>query len=105
MYWTCCREYNGPVLVASSHGGTSIEDVAEKTPHLVKKIPIDIKTGLTKEMADDVADFLLFKGKSKELVTRITLLHKIQKSCNIIIGHFCIFFQIADFFPTTIVQF
>jgi len=63
------REYNGPVLVVSSHGGTSIEDVAEQTPHLVKKIPIDIKTGVTKEIADEVADFLLFKGKSKELAS------------------------------------
>jgi len=63
------REYNGPVLVASSHGGTSIEDVAEKTPHLVRKLPIDIHTGVTKVIADDIAEFLLFKGKSKDLAS------------------------------------
>lgn len=40
------REYNGPVLVASPAGGVDIEAVAEKTPHLLKTIPIDIFKGI-----------------------------------------------------------
>lgn len=39
------REYNGPVLVASPAGGMDIEAVAEKTPHLLKTVPIDIMEG------------------------------------------------------------
>lgn len=39
------REYNGPVLVASPAGGVDIESVAEKTPHLLKTVPIDIMKG------------------------------------------------------------
>lgn len=56
------REYNGPVLLASPDGGVDIEEVAEKTPERLLKLPIDITTGLTEEMALGVADFLGFNG-------------------------------------------
>lgn len=56
------RIYNGPAIVASPAGGMDIEAVAEKTPHLLKAIPIDIHEGVTDKIADDVADFLEFKG-------------------------------------------
>lgn len=36
------RASGGPVLVASPAGGTSIEDVAAATPHLIFKHKIDI---------------------------------------------------------------
>ena len=39
------REYNGPVIVASPDGGVDIEEVAEKTPERIMKLPVDIKTG------------------------------------------------------------
>lgn len=32
------REHNGPVIVSSSAGGVDIEEVAEKTPHLILKV-------------------------------------------------------------------
>ncbi|KRT79897.1 hypothetical protein AMK59_8173, partial [Oryctes borbonicus] len=56
------RLYNGPVLIASPAGGMDIESVAEKTPHLIKKVPIDIYDGISDNVADDIADFLQFKG-------------------------------------------
>merc|ERR1712170_321710 len=59
------REYNGPVIVASPDGGVDIEEVAEKTPERIKKVPVDIKTGLTDAMADDIAEFLGFEGDLK----------------------------------------
>ena len=31
------REHNGPVMVGSPAGGMDIEEVAEKTPHLIFK--------------------------------------------------------------------
>ena len=52
------REHNGPVIVASPDGGVDIEEVAEKTPERIKKMPVDIKTGLTDEAAIEVAEFL-----------------------------------------------
>lgn len=59
------RENNGPVLVASPAGGVDIEAVAEKTPELIKTVPIDIFKGVTDVLAEDIADFLEFKGPLK----------------------------------------
>ncbi|GJQ84468.1 hypothetical protein Trydic_g21025 [Trypoxylus dichotomus] len=59
------RLYNGPVVIASPAGGMDIESVAEKTPHLIKKVPVDIYEGITNKMADEIADFLQFKGNTK----------------------------------------
>lgn len=56
------RDYNGPVLLASPDGGVDIEEVADKTPHRLLKLPIDIFEGLTRADALKVADFLNFKG-------------------------------------------
>ena len=37
------------MIVASTCGGTSIEDLAEKYPEKIIKIPVDIRTGITDE--------------------------------------------------------
>ena len=39
------REHNGPVIVASPDGGVDIEEVAEKTPDRILKLPVDIHSG------------------------------------------------------------
>merc|ERR1719312_876943 len=56
------RESNGPVIVASPDGGVDIEEVAEKTPDRIKKVPVDINRGVTDAMAIEVAEFLGFTG-------------------------------------------
>merc|ERR1711874_279219 len=56
------REHNGPVIVASPDGGGDIEEVAEKTPDRIKKMPVDIHTGVTDAMATELAEFLGFQG-------------------------------------------
>ncbi|XP_050296219.1 succinate--CoA ligase [GDP-forming] subunit beta, mitochondrial [Anthonomus grandis grandis] len=60
------RQSNGPVIIASPAGGMDIEAVAEKTPHLIKTVPIDIFEGVTDKMALDIAEFLEFKGTLKQ---------------------------------------
>ncbi|XP_064488225.1 succinate--CoA ligase [GDP-forming] subunit beta, mitochondrial-like [Ornithodoros turicata] len=55
------RAHNGPVIVASPAGGVDIEDVAEKTPELIFKEPVDIKKGITDEQARSIAKNLGFK--------------------------------------------
>ena len=76
------RDSNGPVIVARSDiclemilncspdfslsspdGGVDIEEVAEKTPDRIKKVPVDIHTGVTDAMATELAEFLGFKGE------------------------------------------
>ena len=56
------RESNGPVIIASPDGGVDIEEVAEKTPDRIKKMPVDIHAGVTDAMAIEVAEFLGFTG-------------------------------------------
>uniref|UniRef100_V5G520 Succinate-CoA ligase subunit beta n=2 Tax=Anoplophora glabripennis TaxID=217634 RepID=V5G520_ANOGL len=60
------RQRNGPVIIASPSGGVDIEAVAEKTPHLIKNVPVDIFKGVTDQMADELAEFLEFKGLLKQ---------------------------------------
>ncbi|XP_049887198.1 succinate--CoA ligase [GDP-forming] subunit beta, mitochondrial [Pectinophora gossypiella] len=60
------RSYNGAALVASPAGGMDIETVAEETPHLLKTVPIDIYEGVTDKVANEIAEFLQFKGPLKE---------------------------------------
>ncbi|XP_046746068.1 succinate--CoA ligase [GDP-forming] subunit beta, mitochondrial [Diprion similis] len=57
------RQHNGPVLIASPAGGMDIEAVAEKTPDLIKTIPLDIYEGITESIAKEVANFLGFRDK------------------------------------------
>jgi len=65
------REHNGPVIVASPDGGVDIEDVAEKTPERIMKMPVDIHTGVTDAMAKELAIFLGF-SKSSYLMEQCT---------------------------------
>jgi len=56
------RGFGGPVMVASPEGGVDIEAVAEKTPHLIFKEPIDIKKGVQPAQTRKLAEKLGFKG-------------------------------------------
>ncbi|XP_065219575.1 succinate--CoA ligase [GDP-forming] subunit beta, mitochondrial [Planococcus citri] len=62
------RAHNGPVVIASPSGGTDIENVAEKTPHLIKTIPISIFEGITDNTANEIASFLEFSDDLKPVV-------------------------------------
>ena len=50
------------VSFSSPDGGVDIEEVAEKTPERIRKMPVDIHTGVTDAMATELAEFLGFKG-------------------------------------------
>lgn len=63
------RESNGPVIVASPAGGMDIEAVAEKTPHLIFKHPVDIMEGLSEGRAREIAKNLDFEGE--ELIGQV----------------------------------
>ena len=54
--------YTNPCIFQPD-GGVDIEEVAEKTPERIKKVPVDIFTGVTQDMANDVANFLGFEGE------------------------------------------
>jgi len=54
------RSANGPVMVASPKGGVDIEAVAEETPELIFKEPIDILKGINPEQTKRLAQKLGF---------------------------------------------
>lgn len=47
-----------------------IEDVAHKTPELIKTQAVDIFEGVTDDIARDLAGFLKFEGAKKEKAAR-----------------------------------
>jgi succinyl-CoA synthetase beta subunit len=55
------RASQGPIMVASSQGGMDIEEVAQKTPHLIFKEPVDIFNGVQNEQTINLAKKLGFK--------------------------------------------
>lgn len=71
------RSYDGPVIIASPEGGVDIEEVAEKTPEKVFKLPVDIMEGVTDELALKVAECLQFKDQQlTEAAKQVKLLYK-----------------------------
>jgi succinyl-CoA synthetase beta subunit len=58
------RSFGGPVLVGSSKGGMSIEDVAHDYPDAIVKMPIDINSGLSRAQAQEMAEKIGFAGEA-----------------------------------------
>ncbi|KAM0826962.1 hypothetical protein ACQ4PT_068508 [Festuca glaucescens] len=60
MYFaiTLDRQTAGPLIIACSKGGTSIEDLAEKYPDMIIKVPVDVFKGITDEDAAKVVMYL-----------------------------------------------
>ena len=52
------RDMGGPVLVCCKEGGVDIEELAQHSPHLICKVPVDISTGITEEQALKAATHL-----------------------------------------------
>ena len=52
------RASAGPMVIACSEGGTSIEDLAETHPDKIIRMKIDVETGLSEAQARDLADRL-----------------------------------------------
>ncbi|CCI45592.1 unnamed protein product [Albugo candida] len=75
------RASQGPVIVASPAGGTSIEDVAAATPELIFKQVIDIQTGPTKDQIDFLVEKLGCNDKSTSKMAEM-----IQNLYNMFIG-------------------
>lgn len=75
------RASQGPVIVASPAGGTSIEDVAAATPELIFKQVIDIQTGPTRDQIDFLVEKLGCNDKSTSKMAEM-----IQNLYNMFIG-------------------
>jgi succinyl-CoA synthetase beta subunit len=71
------RASQGPLMVCSPRGGTSIEDVAASNPEFIFTQPIDIMTGLTDEECERMATNLgleegtIARGKAVTLMKNV----------------------------------
>ncbi|CAI0434537.1 unnamed protein product [Linum tenue] len=72
------RQTAGPLIIACKKGGTSIEDLAEKFPDLIIKVPIDVFEGITDEDAAKVVDGLAPKSADKkDCIEQVKKLYKL----------------------------
>merc|ERR1719421_2561342 len=67
----------GPLIIACSEGGTSIEDLAESSPEKIIKVPISIAEGITDAQAAQVVDGLKCSGDKAAAAEQIKALYKL----------------------------
>jgi succinyl-CoA synthetase beta subunit len=71
------RQTMGPLIIACPEGGTSIEDLAEKYPEKIIKVPVDITKGITDAQAMTVAEGLEVSGDKGAAADQIKALYKL----------------------------
>ena len=69
-------------MIGCSEGGTSIEDLAEKFPDKIVKVPIDVKEGLTDAQAEQMAEGLKVTGNKEAAKDQIKALYKTFTECD-----------------------
>ncbi|KAK4407253.1 Succinate--CoA ligase [ADP-forming] subunit beta, mitochondrial [Sesamum angolense] len=71
------------LIIACKNGGTSIEDLAEKHPELIVKVPIDVFTGITDEDAAKVVDGLAPKVADRNAsIEQVKKLYELFCKCD-----------------------
>lgn len=72
------RATAGPLIIACRKGGTSIEDLAEKFPDMIIKVPIDVFKGISDEDAAKVVDGLAPKVADRnDSIEQVKKLYKL----------------------------
>ncbi|KAK8565270.1 hypothetical protein V6N12_058837 [Hibiscus sabdariffa] len=89
MYFAITLDRNtaGPLIIACSKGGTSIEDLAEKYPDMIIKVPIDVFKGITDEDAAKVVDGLAPKASNRtDSIEQVKKLYKLfcESDCTLL---------------------
>ncbi len=80
------RKTAGPVMIGCSEGGTSIEDLAEKFPDKIIKLPLDVRTPLTDAQALQMAEGLKVTTGVKAAAEQIKALYKlfVERDCTMV---------------------
>mmetsp|Transcript_28782 Transcript_28782/g.43943 ORF Transcript_28782/g.43943 Transcript_28782/m.43943 type:complete len:418 (-) Transcript_28782:170-1423(-) len=80
------RTTQGPLIIACSEGGTSIEDLAESSPEKIIKVPVSFDEGLTDEKVMQVVDGLTVSGDKAAAADQIRALYNlfIAKDCTMV---------------------
>lgn len=80
------RKSAGPMMIGCGEGGTSIEDLAEKYPDKIIKIPIDIRKGITDAQAGEMVRGLGVTTDPKAAAEQIKGLYKLfaESDCTMV---------------------
>ena len=80
------RESQGPLIIACSEGGTSIEDLAESSPEKIIKVAVDASVGITDAQANAVVDGLKVTGSSSAAAEQVKALYKlfVEADCTMV---------------------
>jgi len=80
------RASQGPIIIACSEGGTSIEDLAESSPEKIIKVPVDIRTGPTEADIEKVVDGLGATGDKTAAGEQIRALYNmfVDNDCTMV---------------------
>jgi len=80
------RASQGPMIIACSEGGTSIEDLAASSPEKIIKVPIDIMTGPTEENLQTVVNGLGATGDKAAAAEQIRALYNlfVDRDCTMV---------------------
>jgi succinyl-CoA synthetase beta subunit len=80
------RAFGGPVVIACAEGGTSIEDLAEKFPDKIKKVPVDCEAGMTDADAAKVVAGLEVTGDKAAAAAQVKSLYKafVESDCTMV---------------------
>lgn len=74
------RKNQSTMIIASSEGGMSVEEVAKKNPEAIKKFPVNINEGVSDELATKIASGLGFTADAvPKAAADIKTLYKIFK--------------------------
>ena len=71
------RASAGPMIIACSEGGTSIEDLAESHPEKIIKMKIDLKAGLTAAQGLELAEGLKVSGSKEDAAKQLQALYEV----------------------------
>lgn len=71
------RQTVGPLMIGCSEGGTSIEDLAEKYPEKIVRVPVDIRRGITDQEASKMVTGLAVRGDKAEAADQIKRLYNL----------------------------
>lgn len=80
------RTSGGPLIIACSEGGTSIEELAETSPEKIIKVPVNLNEGLTDAQAMQVVEGLTVSGDKADAVAQIKALYDlfVKRDCTMV---------------------
>ena len=80
------RASQGPLIIACSEGGTSIEDLAESSPEKIIKVPVNLSEGINQSQIDEVVAGLGVTGDKAAAGEQIKALYNlfVDKDCTMV---------------------